>query len=171
MANTYIQIGSTVTVGAGGSATITFSSIPSTYTDLVLVCSLRSDKPTFGFSNYNLSINGSTSTFSVRYLEGNGASATTGTAVTGMAGNINGPASTASTFSNTQFYFPNYAGSTNKSYSLDHVTEANATTAWMDLIAGLWSTTSAITSLTLTEGNASVFSQYSTASLYGIKNS
>ena len=169
MANTYVQIGSTVTVGAGGSATITFSSIPGTYTDLLLVASLRSDKPTFGFSNYNLSINGSTSTFTVRYLEGSGSAATSGSAVTGMAGNINGPTSTASVFSNTQFYFPNYAGSLNKSYNLDHVTEANATTAWMDIISGLWATTSAITSLTLTEGNSSVFSQFSTASIYGIK--
>jgi hypothetical protein len=171
MANTYIQIGSTVTVGSGGAATITFSSIPATYTDLLLVASLRSDKPAFGFSNYSLSINGSTSTFTTRYLEGSGSAATAGSTTTGGSGNINGPTSTASTFSNTQFYFPNYTSSANKSYSLDHVTEANATTAWMDLIAGLWSTTSAITSLTLTEGNSSVFSQYSTATLYGIKNS
>jgi hypothetical protein len=168
---TYIQIGSTVTVGAGGAATITFSSIPATYTDLVLVTSLRSDKPSYGFSNFSLSINGSTSTFTTRYVEGNGASATSGSTTTGASGNINGPASTASTFSNTQFYFPNYASSANKSYSLDHVTEANATTAWMNLTAGLWSTTSAITSLTLTEGNSSVFAQYSTASLYGILKS
>jgi hypothetical protein len=168
---TYIQIGSTVTVGAGGAATITFSSIPATYTDLVLVTSLRSDKPSYGFSNFSLSINGSTSTFTTRYVEGNGASATSGSTSTGASGNINGPSSTASTFSNTQFYFPNYTSSANKSYSLDHVTEANATTAWMNLTAGLWSTTSAITSLTLTEGNSSVFAQYTTASLYGISKS
>jgi hypothetical protein len=170
MANTFVKI-ATVTVGAGGAATMTFSSIPSTYTDLCLLASLRSDKPSYGFSNYNLSINGSTSTFTSRYLEGSGASATSGSFTTGASGNINGPASTASTFSNTQFYFPNYTSSAYKSYSLDHVTEANATTAWMDFIAGLWSTTSAITSLTLTEGNSSVFAQYSTATLYGISKS
>ena len=170
MATTFVKI-ATVTVGSGGAATMTFSSIPSTYTDLCLVASLRSDKPSYGFSNYSLSINGSTSTFTTRYIEGNGASATSGSTSTGASGNINGPASTASTFSNTQFYFPNYTSSANKSYSLDHVTEANATTAWMNLTAGLWSTTSAITSLTLTEGNSSVFAQYSTATLYGISNS
>ena len=170
MANTYVKI-ATVTVGGGGASFMDFTSIPSTYTDLCLVASLRSDKPSYGFSNYSLSINGSTSTFTTRYIEGNGASATSGSTSTGASGNINGPASTASTFSNTQFYFPNYTSSANKSYSLDHVTEANATTAWMNLTAGLWSTTSAITSLTLTEGNSSVFAQYSTATLYGISNS
>jgi hypothetical protein len=170
MATTYVKIAS-VSVPLLGSATITFSSIPATYTDLLLSASLRSDKPAFGFSNYSLSMNGSTSTFTTRYLEGNGASATSGSTSTGASGNINGPTSTASTFSNTQFYFPNYTSSANKSYSLDHVTEANAATAWMNLTAGLWSTTSAITSLTLTEGNSSVFSQYSTATLYGISKS
>jgi len=168
MAFTYSKLAET-TVGAGGASTITFSNIPQNYTDLVLVASLRSDKPSFGFSNYSLSINGSTSTFTTRYLEGSGSAATSGSTTTGGSGNINAPTSTASTFSNTQFYFPNYTSSANKSYSLDHVTEANATTAWMDLIAGLWSNVTAINRLTFTEGNSSVFSQYSTATLYGIR--
>ncbi len=168
MAFTFSKLAET-TVGAGGTSAITFNNIPQNYTDLVLVASLRSDKPSFGFSNYSLSINGSTSTFTTRYLEGSGSAATSGSTTTGGSGNINGPASTASTFSNTQFYFPNYTSGTNKSYSLDHVTEANATTAWMSLTAGLWSNVTAINRLTLTEGNSSVFSQYSTATLYGIR--
>jgi hypothetical protein len=168
MAFTYSKLAES-TVGSGGAATITFNNIPQNYTDLVLVASLRSDKPTYGFSNYSLSINGNTTNFTTRYLEGNGASATSGSTTTGASGNINGPASTANVFSNTQFYFPNYAGSNNKSYSLDHVTEANATTAWMNLTAGLLSNVTAINRLTFTEGNSSVFSQYSTATLYGIR--
>ena len=42
MATTYKAI-STVTVGSGGAASITFSSIPATYTDLVLKISGRHD--------------------------------------------------------------------------------------------------------------------------------
>lgn len=168
MAFTYSKLAST-TVGAGGTSAITFSNIPQNYTDLVLLVSVRSDKPSYGFSNFSLSINGATSNFTTRYLEGSGSAASSGSTSTGASGNINGPASTVNTFSNTQFYFPNYRAITNKSYSVDHVTEANATTAWMNLTAGLWSNATSIYTLTLTEGNSSTFSQYSTATLYGIR--
>ena len=151
------------------AASVTFSNIPQTgYTDLKVVASVRSDKPSYGFSNFALSINGSTANLATRYLEGSGSAATSGSTTTGAAGNINGPSSTANVFSNTEFYFPNYTSSNYKSWSEDHVTEANATTAWMDFFAGLWSNTAAITSITFTEGNSSTFSQYSTFSLYGL---
>ena len=151
------------------AASVTFSNIPQTgYTDLKIVASVRSDKPSYGFSNFALSINGSTANLATRYLEGSGSAATSGSTTTGAAGNINGPSSTANVFSNTEFYFPNYTSSNYKSWSEDHVTEANATTAWMDFFAGLWSNTAAITSITFTEGNSSTFSQYSTFSLYGL---
>jgi len=162
---TYIQIGSTVTVGAGGAATIDFTSIPSTYTDLNLVLSLR---PTTQDSVY-LSFNGSTSSFTAKFLEGSGASASSGSGTRYVAFPLT---ATASTFSSSSIYIPNYAGSNNKSYSIDSVSEANQTTAYADLVAGLWSSTSAINQITIslaTGGNT--FVQYTTASLYGIKNS
>jgi hypothetical protein len=74
---------------------------------------------------------------------------------------------TASSFSSGEIYIPNYAGSTNKSYSIDSVTEQNATGALAELIAGLWSQTAAITQITLSSSN---FQQYSTAYLYGVSN-
>lgn len=163
MANTYVQIGTTVTVGSGGAANIDFSSIPSTYTDLNLVLSLR---PTSQDSVY-LSFNGSTSSFTARFVEGSGASASSGSATRYVAFPLT---ATASTFSSSSIYIPNYAGSNNKSYSIDSVSEANQATAYADLIAGLWSSTSAINQITIslaTGGNT--FVQYSTANLYGIK--
>ena len=54
--------------------------------------------------------------------------------------------------------------------SADGVMENNATEAYQNLVAGLWSNTSAITSLTLAKSTGN-FVQYSSASLYGIKNS
>jgi len=168
MANTYVAI-ATVTVGSGGAANITFSSIPGTYTDLSLVISARNTNND-GSDNMLIAINDSSANFSGRYLFTN----TNGTISSGTdttpAGAYNGGNTTASTFSNVGIYFPNYAGSTNKSFSVDSVAENNGTASNLYFDAKLWSQTAAITKIafTCTSGN---FAQYSTATLYGIKNS
>jgi hypothetical protein len=74
---------------------------------------------------------------------------------------------TANTFGNIQIYFPNYAGSTNKSYSVDSVTENNETVAYQTILAGLWSNTAAITTATFTAESGN-FAIGSTISLYKI---
>jgi hypothetical protein len=167
MANTYVAI-ATTTVGSGGAASIDFTSIPATYTDLRVVYSLRNSTETSG--TLYVKFNNSTTSFSFRHVYGNGASASSVSGSVGEAGVTNPSDFTASTFSNGSIYIPNYAGSTNKSYSVDSVNENNSTTAISLLLAGLWSNTSAINQVTLypTSGN---FAQYSTATLYGIKNS
>ena len=167
MPNTFTKIAS-VSVGSGGASSIDFTSIPSTYTDLVLKLSGRS---TANDNWANISFNGSTASFSSRGLYGDGSS----TGSYSRSDNVNTIAndsstSTASTFSNGEIYIPNYAGSNNKSYSVDSVTENNATAVLTSLVAGLRSNTAAITSITLTP-NGGNFAQYSTATLYGIKNS
>ena len=164
MATTFVKI-ATVIVGSGGASTMDFTSIPSTYTDLNLVLSLR---PTSQDSVY-LSFNGSTSSFTSRFLEGSGASASSGTATRYVAFPLT---TTSNTFSSSSIYIPNYAGATNKSYSIDSVSEANATTAYADLVAGLWSSTSAINQISISLATGGVtFVQYSTATLYGISKS
>jgi hypothetical protein len=169
MANTYTLI-SAVTVGAGGSATISFSSIPQTYTDLKLVLSGRSDSASL--TNVQMQPNGSTSSLSGKQIYGDGASAFSGTdGGYGSKAALPGTSQTASTFNNVEWYIPNYTGSTNKSFSCDSVQETNATTAYAQLWAGLWSDTSAITSITLDIIEAGNFVTNSTAYLYGIKNS
>lgn len=166
---TYIQIGSTVTVGAGGAANIDFSSIPSTYTDLVLKVSARTSDSNVG-QVVNIAFNGSSASITARLLYGNGAAAISSTSTSNGLW-TSGNSATASTFGNAELYFPNYAGSTNKSWSSDSVTETNGTTAYTILLAGLWSNTAAINQITLTPGASANFAQYSTASLYGISKS
>jgi hypothetical protein len=169
MANTYVKIGSTVEVGVLGAADITFSSIPATYTDLVVKISGRTNKASV-FDDIAISFNGSTTSFTGRELYGDGAAAASIT--TSRAASIaTGSTATASTFGNSEIYIPNYAGSANKSFSVDGVQETNATTAYAIMIAGLWSNTAAITSVALTPLVGTLFSQYSTASLYGILKS
>jgi hypothetical protein len=169
MADTYTLI-SSVTVGAGGASSIDFTSIPATYTDLCLVTTLRSSSAA-NVVDGNLTFNSSSSNFSWKELFGTGSSALSGgNTVNNALGQIAAANLTSSTFSSGQLYIPNYAGSTNKSFSFDFVTENNATLGYAGLIAGLWSNTSAITSIGITP-SAGTWVQYSTAYLYGIKNS
>lgn len=171
MPNTFELIASS-TVGSGGAASITISSIPSTYTDLQLIVTARGTANGAGSGYfYYLYPNGATTNLTTRYLYGQAASAGSGSSAPAY---MYMPASdyTASTFSNDSIYLPNYAGSTYKSYSIDSVNENNASgggSAYAVLSAGLWSVTTAISSLTLTPGGGN-FAQYSTAYLYGVKN-
>jgi hypothetical protein len=172
MATTYVQIGSTVTVGSGGAASIDFSSIPSTYTDLVLLTSLRSTRTANTEDAAKMEFNGVTTGYSYRQLRGTGSAAEsyTGTSAFFLQ-NQNASSSTSSTFTNSSTYIPNYAGSQNKSLSVDSAMENNATSAFTNLVAGLWSNTAAITSIKLTPNVGPLFAEYSTATLYGISKS
>jgi hypothetical protein len=166
-ANTFVQIGSTVTVGSGGVATIDFTSIPATYTDLKIVLSSRNTADNVSAS---ITFNNDTgSNYSYRRIIGDGASgASDGTSgVANISIYASEPSSfTATVFSNAEIYIPNYAGSNYKSTSIDSVLENNASTSYVTFVAGLWSSTSAINRVTLS--TSLLFTQYSTASLYGI---
>jgi hypothetical protein len=166
MAVTYKLI-ETITVGSGGAANIEFTSIPQTYTDLNLVFSLRSTTTTDFITLY---FNTTSVGFTYRRVTGDGSGAGGNTGTSAVVGTQTISTYTASVFANSALYIPNYAGSTNKSWSLDTVLENNATATQMNLIAGLWSNTAAITGIKI-EAPAGSIAQYSSASLYGIKNS
>jgi hypothetical protein len=153
---------------ASSQASITFSSIPTTFTDLVVVYSLRLDAAE---DYFGVELNGSASNFTLRSLFGNGSTATSDSRSDGLIGNTaNKSTFTSSTFSNGQLYIPNYRSSANKSLSNDTVTENNATEAGQRITALLWSITDPITSITLNAAGANNFVQYSSATLYGIKS-
>lgn len=170
MAFTYIPI-ATVTVGASPVSTIDFTSIPATYTDLKIVVSARCNRTGFERDSIELTFNNNTSNYSTRTLNGSGSSAGSATGYSAASiqrADVNGPTTTSNTFSNIEFYIPNYAGSTYKPVTIDSVYEDNVTLAFIHCIAGLWSNTAAITSVKLGLETSS-FVQYSTATLYGIK--
>jgi len=164
---------SSVTVGAGSSS-VTFSSIPGTYTDLLVRCSVRVER-TVANTPLWMRVNGDTSSnYSMKLLYGDGSAANTLSYTLGylITGYVNANSSTSLTYTNMDIYIPNYAGSTQKSISVDSGEEDNATGAIAGMTAGLWTGTSAITSLTFLEGNGpSNIRQYSNFYLYGIKNS
>ena len=168
MATTFTLIAST-TVGSGGASSIDFTSIPATYTDLVLKFSGRfPDNGVWA----GIKFNGSTSSFSAKIIQANGSSVSSSSytdATTIFLTDRN--TDTSNTFSNGELYIPNYAGSNNKSFSIDTINENNGSVAYSQLSAYLWANTAAITSITLYPQSSATFVQYSTAYLYGIKNS
>lgn len=159
----------TVEVGVGGAASIIFTDIPQDGTDLVLTISCRSSYAIDFLLNVNIIINNSSTGYVTRRLRGNGSTAssevgpTDGMAIYGTPGST----ATSNTFSNVLAYLPNYVSSTNKTLSADGVSENNATGADSSIVAGTWSGTAPITSLTVQDGGGN-FAQHSTASLYKI---
>ena len=169
MAANYVLL-EKITVGAAGAASITFNNIPQTgYTDLKIVYSARglaasTDRGMF------VQFNGdTTSSYTYKFLRGDGSSAGSGGSTTTFLywGNFPAASSTANTFGNGEFYIPNYTSSNYKSVSSDSVSENNATAGWDTFVAGLWSKTNAITSILLYPESGN-FAQYSTFSLYGL---
>jgi len=165
MANTYTLI-SSVAVGSGGAASISLTSIPATYTDLLVKLSIRSDSNVADVL-VNFNSNGNNSTW--RRLLGE-ASASSDSGSNGAGLLINGSTTDASIFATNQMYIPNYTSSNYKSYSTEAAFEKNSASGTArQLGAGLWSNSAAITSISFT-GTSGNFVQYSTAYLYGISN-
>jgi len=162
-----MELISSVTVGAGGAAQIDFTSIPGTFTDLLILISARSGSA--GDTLWMRFNSDSSTACSDRWVNGDGSNVTSSQA-TGNAFlrlGIITSADTASTFNNFRVLIPNYAGAVNKTVQTDAVSENNGTTAQQRITTGLWPVTSAITAIRITNNGSSI-SQYSTAYLYGI---
>jgi hypothetical protein len=159
---TYKLINS-VTVGSGGAASITFNSIPQTYTDLIVKFSTKEEST--GAWQILVDFNNTTANRTHRRLQGNGASASSSNASNILAATSVG----IPPFGSGEMYIPNYTSSNNKSVSIDSVSEYNATESYQMLTAGLWSDSSAITSIKLYVNGGDI-AEYSTAYLYGISN-
>jgi hypothetical protein len=129
----------TIEVGSGGAASIDFTSIPSTFTDLCVKVSTRSSAIGGGgggaWDFATIRFNSVGTGYTERFLYGQGG----GSPISGSASSADFwtvySTATASTFGNTEIYIPNYAGSTNKSVSVDMVTETNAANAFAGLNA------------------------------------
>lgn len=155
----------TATVGTDSPTSINFLNIPQTFTDLMFVFSLRSNTSSVN-QNVYIFFNNDGSGYSGKqgYTIGTSVySSSPGSEV----GQADAASATANTFSNGALYIPNYAGSTQKAYSIDQVVENNGTTNFMGIVGNIWANTAAITQVTFPLGS-SYYSQYSSISLYGI---
>jgi hypothetical protein len=160
---TTMRLISKQTLGSN-AATVTFSQIPSTYTDLVLVGTFNNSNSVV--DNAWLRVNGASNNtnHSGRRLSGNGSSASSGSdSAIYVAASFG-----SNGLSSFEIYIPNYAGSAAKSMSITGVAEVNQTTAYIYAIAGLWNSTAAVNQLTLVHESASNFATNSSFFLYGI---
>jgi len=170
--NTYVALDK-VTVSGSTTNTVTFSSIPSTYTDLVIVANgytLTTD------ISQRIRFNSDTGTnYSLTYVGGNGTSASSGrtTSGTGIYANyLTGWSSTSTQPGNWVFSIMNYANSTTYKTCLSRANQpVGSSYPGTEAVVGLWRNTAAITSLTIEAGYSSshYFAAGTTLSLYGIK--
>jgi hypothetical protein len=172
--NTYVAI-ATQTLGSA-AASVTFSSIPATYTDLILI-SFAQGQASGGDNRLVLQFNGDTaSNYSSTYLIGNGTSATSSRdSNRGQVDNVTQLADSGSnSFSPFIHHIMNYANATTYKTILQRGNDAGDTTSAYRQVgasASLWRSTSAITSIVvkgLGGNGSSGFSAGSTFSLYGI---
>lgn len=157
---------STVTVGSGGTSSVSFVGIPQTYTDLVIKMSARTSRSAV-YGEMYMRFNESTTNYASRALESSGSSVGSYSEST-IRVEFNGDTSTANIFGNAEWYIPNYTSSNFKSVNLESVTENTSASVDSFLKSHLWSNTSPINSISIGFGTGTI-SQYSTFTLYGIR--
>ena len=153
--STYTPI-ATTTLGSA-AASYTFSSIPSTYTDLVLIIN-----PNSSVDNMNFRFNGDTGTnYSNTWLFGSGSSAlsTRGTNRTTIAGTVSGG------WEIVRFQIMNYSNTTTYKSTLNRADDA---ANYVGTNVGLWRSTAAINSVTIVAGGPGDLPAGLMATLYGI---
>lgn len=180
MANTFTLIGTT-TIGAGGSSSIGFSSIPATYTDLMIVGAIKTNR-----ANPNDFIKGY---FNTDQTDGNYAGYLSYGSATGSPTSLTFAGASApryfgeccgdtgavtNNFSSTYIYIQDYA---TVGITKCYVSEGGQN-AWggtnnqiISTAIGRWSGTAAINAVTFVPGVQTLWLQHSTLSLYGIKGS
>lgn len=166
----------TVTVGSGGQSTISFTSIPSTFTHLQIRTFARTTRNSSTGDFYAIRFN---SDSGANYIVGHqlyGDGTTTGSFFNGASGNqiyierIPALNSTANVFGAINIDILDYKN-TNK-YKTTRALggwDNNGTTSQIAFASGAWMSTTAISSISITSGTISNFVEYSSFALYGIK--
>jgi hypothetical protein len=145
---------------ASATSTITISNIPQTYRHLQLRCIQNN-------GGDRLQFNSDTATnYTRHYLLGNGTTASSGASINQTYSAVGDYTSTASTFAGTIIDILDYKD-TNKFKTIRSLTGFDTNSQGeIFLFSGLWRSTAAISTITITGGTAA---QYSSFALYGVK--
>ena len=162
----------TVTVGSGGSSSITFSSIPSTYQHLQVRLMARTNRAAAGDFLTVIFNSDTGANYSYHYLQGDGSSALAGSST-------NSPyvflhrfaASSATSGVNGVGVLDvlDYANTNKYKTTRSLAGYDNNGSGAIELDSGNWRNTGAITSITIAPGLGTSLNQYSSFALYGIK--
>jgi len=155
-----MQLVGTYTITTPGN--LVLDSIPQTGTDLLIVFSGRETNSTAGGMTEISIFPGGTSAGVYKVLRGDGSNASS--VATSRIGYVPNTLATANTFGNLSIYIPNYTSTTNKTVSVDSVSEQNATLAWQHLVAQSYTSTTPITFITMIASSG--FAVGSSASVY-----
>ena len=163
MPSTYTPI-ATQTLGSSATS-VTFSSIASTYTDLVVVMAVL---PTgsLGYAPWFQFNSDTGSNYSFTYLTGDGSSATSGRQSNQTKGYV-GYSIGLSGSSNTIAHIQNYSNTTTNKTYIDRINETAGSFPGAGATVGLWRNTAAISTIKI--GTDGTFNTGSTFTLYGIK--
>ena len=154
---TYFPIATTTLGSATG--TVTFSSIASTYTDLIVVYATSASADTVNYLRFN---GDSGSNYSYTLLYGDGTTA--GSSRASNTTNIQDPFTMSSAITSNIIQIMNYSNSTTYKTALIRSGAANNSTV---ASVGLWRNTAAITSVSLVTASGT-FNTGSTFTIYGI---
>jgi hypothetical protein len=163
----------TVTVGVGGAASVSFTSIPSTYKHLQIRGISRSATAGTGMQEVLFTYNGTTTNYyRLHQVYGDGVSAVAGASAVAVD---NAPfftptaGTTANVFGAAVIDILDYANtSKNKVLRSLNGFDLNGS-GYIIFRSSLWMNTAAISSITLTADSAGTIAQYSSFALYGIK--
>jgi len=174
MPSTYQLISSNIL--SSTTASVTFSAIPSTYTDLQIRASVQTTRAAAGTDYLFMQFNSTTSGYSGVQLYGSGATAnsTRDSASTFVIGpEINTAGLSSTVFSNIESYIASYTSSANKPISIDSAEELNSATAYRYVQGNLAPVTAAVTSILLRPSTyySASWAAGSSFYLYGIKSS
>ena len=163
----------TTTVGAGGAASVTFSSIPSTYTHLQVRMIARDDRASVTSDSGAFRFNGDSGTnYAYHALVGTGSSAVASAADTynrGLIDRFTASTAGASTFGSAVMDILDYANTSKYKTVKILGGYANNGEGQIAFSSGLWQSTSAISTILIYPNVGSNWVQYSTFALYGIK--
>ena len=180
MANTITLI-KTTTVGAGGISSISFGSIPATYTDLMIVGAVKTNRnATNDFIKGYFNTDQTDGNYSGYLAYGSATGTATGVTFAGASApryfnECSGDtANVTNNFSSTYIYIQDYAtAGITKSYSTEggHSAHGGTNSQIVSFGIGRWSGTDAINAVTFVPGVQTLWLQHSTLSLYGVKGS
>lgn len=168
MAKTFFKLAQTTLTSAYGS--VNFSSIPQTYTHLVLLSSARTNYGSGFYSNGFIRLNNTTSTYYGTVLEGTTAFNDSGSSVNGIRCDFPAPGSaSANNFNVSETWIHNYAGAAHKSGTQElYVPNQSGSNTFIDRRGWHWASTNAVTSINITTAGSGQFVAGTTWTLYGI---